>query len=74
MKNSKGNDVAEWLVKLIARTSELTLWTSYATQDRIEFLHEQGYSLPAAEEYAFRDFDSLPFKVRTSILNWHKHN
>ena len=43
------------------------LWQSYSTEDRVAFLVESGVKQAAAEDYAYRNFASLPFKIREKI-------
>lgn len=43
------------------------IWRSYGTNDRVDFLIELGCRVSLAEEYALRDFDSLPYKIRAAI-------
>ena len=49
------------------RVYEPMLWQSYGTEDRIAFLIETGCGRAMAEEYAFREFASLPYKIREAI-------
>lgn len=46
---------------------EPMLWKSYSTEDRVDFLIECGVKRVAAEDYSYRDFASLPHKIRTKI-------
>jgi hypothetical protein len=43
------------------------LWKSYSTEDRVDFLIECGCKRVVAEDYSYRDFASLPLKIRESI-------
>ena len=43
------------------------LWKSYSTEDKVDFLVEIGCKRPIAEDYSYRDFASLPFKIREAI-------
>lgn len=49
------------------RIYEPGLWKSYSSDDRIDFLVEQGCLPSQAEEYALRQFADLPRKIRESI-------
>jgi hypothetical protein len=50
------------------RTYEPGIWKSYSVDDRVSFLVDEcGCKLTAAEEYSYRDFASLPLKIRTAI-------
>jgi hypothetical protein len=46
---------------------EPMLWKSYSQQDKVDFLVEFGCRVPEAEEYSFREFESLPAEIRTAI-------
>ena len=43
------------------------LWLSYSTEDRVDFLVECGCNRPIAEDYSYRDFASLPYRIREKI-------
>ncbi len=43
------------------------IWQSYGTEDRVAFLIECGVKQTAAEDYSYRDFASLPLKIREKI-------
>jgi hypothetical protein len=43
------------------------LWTSYSVDDKVDFLIECGCTEPIAKEYALREYDSLPHKLRSKI-------
>jgi hypothetical protein len=43
------------------------LWKSYSTEDKVAFLIECGCKQTAAEDYSYRDFASLPHKIREKI-------
>jgi hypothetical protein len=49
------------------RIYEPMLWKSYSTEDRDDFLIECGCKRAVAEEYSYRDFASLPYKIREKI-------
>ena len=51
----------------MANVYEPYIWQSYSTEDRVAFLVECGVKQTAAEEYSYRDFASLPYKVREAI-------
>ena len=46
---------------------ESMLWKSYSLQDREDFLIEQGCNPAQAQDYSYREFDSLPFDIREAI-------
>ena len=46
---------------------EPMLWKSYSVEDKIDFLVESGYLPHVASDYAMREFDSLPYKVRELV-------
>jgi hypothetical protein len=46
---------------------EPMIWQSYSVEDKVSFLLENGCSQNAAEDYAHRDFASLPRKIREAI-------
>ncbi len=43
------------------------IWKSYSADDRVSFLIECGVKQAAAEDYSYRDFASLPLKIREAI-------
>jgi hypothetical protein len=43
------------------------IWKSYSAADRADFLVEVGVKRAATEDYSYRDFASLPLKVREAI-------
>ena len=43
------------------------IWKSYSASDRVDFLVEMGCSTKAAEDYSYRDFASLPYKIRRAV-------
>lgn len=45
------------------------IWKSYSINDRVDFLIEIGCKRNAAEDYSYRDFASLPYKIREAIEN-----
>ena len=47
---------------------EPDLWRSYSTEDRVAFLKEEcGCRQAAAEDFSYRNFSDLPFKIREAI-------
>jgi hypothetical protein len=43
------------------------IWQSYGTEDRVAFLVECGCKQAEAEDYSYRDFASIPYRIRESI-------
>jgi hypothetical protein len=43
------------------------IWQSYSTEDRVAVLVESGVKQTEAEDYSYREFASLPFKIRKKI-------
>lgn len=43
------------------------IWKSYSVNDRVDFLVELGCKQTVAEEYSYREFASLPVKIREAI-------
>ena len=48
---------------------EPEIWKSYGIDDRVDFLVECGCDLSTAQDYSYRAFASLPYKIRELIEN-----
>ena len=52
---------------MMNKVYEPYIWQSYSTEERVAFLVESGVKLTAAEDYSYREFASLPLKIRETI-------
>ena len=55
------------MINTMMKVYESYIWQSYSTEDRVAFLVESGVKLTAAEDYSYREFASLPLKIRETI-------
>ena len=60
-------NVRLYSLTMMNKVYEPMLWKSYSAQDRVDFLVEIGCKITTAEDYSYRDFASLPRKIREKI-------